>query len=339
MERNWMKMEKISVIIPVYNTATYLPRCLNSIINNTYRNLEIICINDGSTDNSLEILKDYEQRDVRIKVLDIPNSGVSQARNMGLEISSGDFISFVDSDDYIHTEFFSILMSFHNRYNVDVVACGFDRVYKETQEKPISSYKIDFSKIHGVDFINYSALKSYVWGKIYKSSIIGDVVFPIGINIAEDKVFNVELCSMNRTISAIYIKCNLYYYYYRADSALSNCNGFDFLNLGHYYLKLSRLDGDKYYNMIVLNEAFTNTFSGRYLSMFMNDKSVKKDVSELINECLSLERTKKPFSFRRSLVVRLMARFPIIYRALRLLSDKTMWDWEKKQKQKQKSNT
>ena len=89
----------ISVIIPVYNTADYLPRCLDSVINSDYRNLEIICVNDGSTDNSLDILNEYAEKDSRIRVITITNGGVSNARNVGIESSSGEFIAFVDSDD------------------------------------------------------------------------------------------------------------------------------------------------------------------------------------------------------------------------------------------------
>ena len=100
----------ISVIIPVYNTEVYLPRCLDSIINNDYRNLEIICINDGSTDNSLSVLREYEKEDERIIVIDVPNGGVSNARNIGLDMASGEFIAFVDSDDWVHRQYFSVLV-------------------------------------------------------------------------------------------------------------------------------------------------------------------------------------------------------------------------------------
>lgn len=105
----------ISVIIPVYNTADYLPRCLDSVINSDYRNLEIICVNDGSTDNSLDILNEYAEKDSRIRVITITNGGVSNARNVGIESSSGEFIAFVDSDDWVHRQFFGIMTHFQKR--------------------------------------------------------------------------------------------------------------------------------------------------------------------------------------------------------------------------------
>ena len=95
-----MSSEKISVIIPVYNTEKYIGRCLDSILNNTYKNLEVICVNDGSKDRSLEILNEYAEKDNRVKVIDKENGGVSAARNTALDVATGDFISFVDGKHY-----------------------------------------------------------------------------------------------------------------------------------------------------------------------------------------------------------------------------------------------
>lgn len=103
--------KQISIIIPVYNTEKYVERCLDSIIANDYENLEIICVNDGSTDNSLKKLREYENKDSRVKVIEIPNGGVSNARNIGIEESTGEYIAFIDSDDCIHNQYFSILLS------------------------------------------------------------------------------------------------------------------------------------------------------------------------------------------------------------------------------------
>ena len=93
------KSSKISVIIPVYNTERYLPRCLDSVLSNTYDNLEVICINDGSTDNSINILDNYKVSDERVVVINQKNSGVSAARNAGINVATGEYIAFIDSDD------------------------------------------------------------------------------------------------------------------------------------------------------------------------------------------------------------------------------------------------
>ena len=111
---------KISVIIPIYNTAAYLPRCLDSILQNTYRSLEIICVNDGSTDDSAVILERYAAADSRIIAVNQENAGVSAARNTGLDMATGDFIAFVDSDDWVHPQYFEILIQFINSEYCDV---------------------------------------------------------------------------------------------------------------------------------------------------------------------------------------------------------------------------
>ena len=112
---------KISVIIPIYNTAKYLPRCLDSILNNMYQNLEVICINDGSTDESAVILERYAAADSRIISVNKANAGVSAARNTGLDIATGDFIAFVDSDDWIHFQFFEILLLIALENNANIL--------------------------------------------------------------------------------------------------------------------------------------------------------------------------------------------------------------------------
>ena len=123
-------MNKISVIVPIYNVEQYVERCLNSIIENTYKNLEIICINDGSTDNSLKILEKIAENEQRIKIIDKINGGVSSARNIGLDVATGDYIAFVDSDDWVHNRYFEILLDFAIKEEADIVACDYKQVFQ-----------------------------------------------------------------------------------------------------------------------------------------------------------------------------------------------------------------
>ena len=118
-----MKLPLLSVIVPVYNTAPWLRKCLNSIINQTYRNIEIICVDDGSTDDSLAVLQQYAVLDSRIKVIHQENAGVSVARNRGVEVASGDYVGFVDSDDSLACNAFEIIVP-HMEAKPDVVVFG-----------------------------------------------------------------------------------------------------------------------------------------------------------------------------------------------------------------------
>ena len=116
-----IKAALLSVIIPVYNVEPYLEQCLDSVINQTYKNLEIICINDGSTDNSLKILEKYQKKDNRIKLINQKNKGLSEARNAGLDVAKGEYIAFVDSDDYLE------LNAYEEAMNVvlqEKISCG-----------------------------------------------------------------------------------------------------------------------------------------------------------------------------------------------------------------------
>ena len=125
---------KISVIVPIYNVEKYLEKCLGSIINQTYKNLEIICVNDGSTDNSLEILKKYSNQDSRIIIIDKKNGGLSSARNEGLKIATGEFIGFVDSDDYIESNTYEeCILKFKEDITIDMVCFSFKFVYENSE--------------------------------------------------------------------------------------------------------------------------------------------------------------------------------------------------------------
>lgn len=119
-----MKKEKLSVIVPVYNVEKYLEKCLNSIINQTYKNLEIICIDDGSPDNSIKILEKYQLKDKRIRVIRQENKGLGATRNIGINVATGTYISFIDSDDWIELDMFEKCIEVFKKYNVDLVDCS-----------------------------------------------------------------------------------------------------------------------------------------------------------------------------------------------------------------------
>ena len=119
-------MEKVSIIIPIYNSDKTIDRCLKSIINQTYRNIEVICINDGSFDNSYKILQNYLKTDSRIKVINQTNKGVSSARNNGIKNSTGKYIMFVDADDYLKDNMIELLVKSIKKDSSDLLICNYD---------------------------------------------------------------------------------------------------------------------------------------------------------------------------------------------------------------------
>lgn len=222
-----MENPLISVIIPVYNVERYLPRCLNSVICNTYDNLEIICVNDGSTDSSLMILNDFAQRDHRIVVIDQPNGGVTSARNTGVNRAKGEFVSFIDSDDWVHRQYFEILVHAWKQSDgrADVVMCS----HVSTNDDVVDT-EVDISDV-SVNFGSWELARRnrlfrvYVWAKLYRRGLIGDFRQPCGISLGEDVLYN--LCVLGRkkdVVLASIESAPLYYYYQRAESIVHATN-------------------------------------------------------------------------------------------------------------------
>lgn len=164
-----MNENLISVIIPVYNTAQYLSRCLDSVLNNTYRELEVICINDGSPDNSLEILNDYARKDCRMKVIDQKNAGVSAARNRGMDAATGEYIAFVDSDDWVHPQYFELLQDLSRQENADIMMCGASYVSEYAPAPKILPEQTQTKMVIPSEMISG---EMPVWGKLYRAECI-----------------------------------------------------------------------------------------------------------------------------------------------------------------------
>ena len=192
--------DKISIIVPIYNTEKFLDKCLNSLVNQTYKNIEIILIDDGSTDNSLNICLDYQKKDSRVIVLKQKNLGKSISRNNGINKSSGNYIMFVDSDDYIEPNMCEIMINTIKKYNVDIVRCNYRFINNkivEDNKNFISCNKI-LKKNEIKEIINQmitGEVGSYIWLLIIKKSIIKDnkIIFNPKIHLMNDKPFTINL--------------------------------------------------------------------------------------------------------------------------------------------------
>lgn len=151
--------EKISIIVPCYNTEVFLKQCIDSLIGQTYQNLEIICVNDGSNDNTLHILYEYAEKDDRIIVVDQENTGLSGVRNKALSLSTGKYVTFVDSDDWLKLDYIERVLA--EIKDEDVIVCGYIKA-SETQEEPVRL----FSKVFRYDETNIGRLRQRVLGPI-----------------------------------------------------------------------------------------------------------------------------------------------------------------------------
>lgn len=185
---------KVSVIVPVYNVEKYLGQCLNSIINQTFEDIEIICINDGSKDNSLQIIYEFAAKDKRIRVINKQNEGISAARNQGMELAKGEYISFIDSDDWIDKNYLEALYTAAKRYDSDIASGGIIRVTGKRQRNKLIYKKEEFTKdTDKKNRLTKTPVFSYVWNKIYKreSLIKSGVTFPVG-RVFEDVTWSIK---------------------------------------------------------------------------------------------------------------------------------------------------
>ena len=183
-----MQEEKISVVVPVYNIKKYLERCISSLTNQTYHNIEICIVDDGSTDGSEIICDELATQDDRIKVFHQENSGPSIARNKGLDMSTGDYIFFLDSDDYIKSETFSFLLDEMKKNNADISCCAARRVDENGIDSPyLEEKEYLLNREQALEHCMFrNTIGSVVWAKLYKKKLFYGVRFPEHKN-AEDE--------------------------------------------------------------------------------------------------------------------------------------------------------
>lgn len=218
MSENENKKPLISVIIPVYKVEQYLHKCIDSVINQTYSNLEIILVDDGSPDNCGMICDEYSPKDSRIRVIHKGNGGLSDARNAGLDIATGDYIGFVDSDDYIASDMYEILLKNAQKNGADISLCGYYNEYEGGIIKnncSVNEQKV-LTASDGLKEVIYS--KKYgimAWTKLYKKELFKNVRYPKG-HVCED-VYVIGDIFENVKI-AVFDTTPLYYYVHRNDS-------------------------------------------------------------------------------------------------------------------------
>lgn len=216
-------MSLVSVIVPVYKVEQYLERCIKSILNQTYKNFELILVDDGSPDRCPEICDEWKKKDYRIKVIHKQNGGLSDARNAGLKIASGDFVAFIDSDDWISSDFLMLLVDNMLCNNCDIIECQIIRTKDDLNTSTISKEFGNEIEIFNVEealkeLILDRKFHQYVWNKLYKVEVVNKICFEKG-KINEDEFWTYQVFGKAKKIGLINIP--LYYYYQRDNSIMS----------------------------------------------------------------------------------------------------------------------
>lgn len=212
--------ELISVIVPIYNVESYLDRCIRSIVNQTYKNLEIILIDDGSPDQCPDICDQWAQRDYRIKVIHKENGGLSDARNAGMKIMTGDYVSFIDSDDWISENMYEIMLYNMQTNNADICESGFKRTseFNKYEEQNSQGKCKAYAKEEALKALIQENIKPMVWNKLYKRNLIEDNWFRVG-KCNEDEFWIYKILDNSKKI--IQIDDILYYYFFRENSIIN----------------------------------------------------------------------------------------------------------------------
>lgn len=277
-------MVKVSIIVPVYNVEEYLPRCLDSLINQTLSDIEIIIVNDGSKDNSQKIIDKYKKKDKRIISLIKENGGQSSARNYGFKYASGEYIGYVDSDDWVSPNMYEEMYNIAKKNNDDIVICDFYNAYDDGKLINMSSLIEESDDI----------IKGYImsnpcpWNKIYKKELLNDKYFPEGM-IYEDYASNPLLAIKLKKVE--YLKKRLYYYYIR-DNSTMRISGFN--DKFNDILKASKIITEKINTNIEYHKYFEeyealiidNLLRDTYFRLKENKKAKKllKDITLFIKD-------------------------------------------------------
>ena len=214
-----MDEKLVSVIIPAYNIEDYIGRCLDSVLSQTYKNLEILVVDDGSSDCTGEILDDYEKKDQRIRVIHKENGGVSSARNIGIEAATGDYIGFVDGDDLMEPEMYKTLVNLLKEENADIAHCGYQMVFPDRVDyyHNTKNRKVQTREEGLKDLLSGEMIEPALYNKLYKKELFDGIHLDETLKINEDLEVNYRLFKKSK--KSVYYDVPLYSYMIRKNSA------------------------------------------------------------------------------------------------------------------------
>lgn len=307
----------LSVIIPAYNVEKYIDHCLNTVTNQTYKNLEIIIVDDGSPDNSGKIIDDWSKKDCRIKVIHKENGGLGFARNSGLEIATGDYIAFIDSDDYIDLNMYETLINKAIETKSDIVYCGFHKEVNYDSFEDISDFstEITFNENQILDLslafvrknpiIAKEKLAMSVWHSIYRKNVIKVNFYSERVVGSEDLHFQISAVLNSKKIT--FIPDCLYYYRYNGNSLTQNVK----FDIFFRYKKLR-----EYIDALYIEKGFHNVADYLMLhitinyirSKFLNNspnKEIKAAISNICDDEIwhSISIDRKSINFQENTIL------------------------------------
>ena len=335
-----MDQPLISVIIPVYNMELYLERCLDSVLNNTYRNLEVICIDDGSTDRSLDILHRFETEDSRIVVIAKENGGVSSARNAGLDRMAGEYFTFVDPDDYVHPQYIELLYRTLKESRTSISICAFQQVEDGTPLKPEKiSFDPDTIQVYSFSqIVKEHSLRAYSGGRLICNTLAAGVRFRDKMQYGEDTLFFSEICERERTGKVSFTPYMLYYYFQRNDSLTKTASAE--LQLQYIETIFEKLFQTENQDVLYLDHAIRVCLPLRYMTTYiLGNRAVARKCNTLLHSSLGRIAKTKIFSVKEKVGICTCILVPRTYWLYRVIKDPSMLKWEKMERKARKNRS
>lgn len=297
----------LSLIVPVYNVEKYLGNCIESILNQTYKNFEVILVNDGSLDSSGKICEYYAANDKRIKVINKSNGGLSSARNIGIEKANGKYFIFIDSDDSIHPQMCEIMYNIIEKYAADIVASNFicDIDHKNSLYKVID--KVDLYQLTNVDtlrwLLNEFGFPAMAWGKIYKRELFSELRYKEGM-LYEDLDLIYKVLDISKKV--IFIDEQLSFYRINNESiSRSKFNAKKLIDRNNISNELIKFVSDKHNNLMDNVFAYSYMIKIYILSDCVRDKVFNKEFFDLCNDVrVNWNKMKKNIYYRKSYKIR-----------------------------------
>ncbi|MGN1123078.1 MAG: glycosyltransferase family 2 protein [Eubacterium sp.] len=299
-------MKTVSVIVPVYKVEQYLNRCIESLVNQTYKNLEIILVDDGSPDNCPQMCDEWAKKDSRIIVIHQENSGVAVARNKALDICTGDYIGFVDSDDFADADMFEILVGNLEENDADISRCTYKKIIDNSENAEYIKNDKTVSVKSGIEYLidmfNDNTLNSPCWNKLYTKKIIGDTRFLKGYKIGEDNYFNYQV--IKKAEKVVLVNQSLYNYLYRPNSITSANNASAWIQNVELHIKIFNKEKDNAQISSHIANVCTAWILDAY-AQIIKAKASKQDMHNLdkimresyleLNKCVTNQTYKKRF--------------------------------------------
>ena len=322
----------ISVIIPVYNVTAYLNKCLCSVLGNTYRDLEVICVNDGSTDQSLSILQKWAGRDSRVVIFSQENLGLPEARNRGLQAAHGDYISFIDSDDWVHPRYFESLLNCMEENGSDMVISGCQKFQTGENISVDPNLKPSFRALNDREFYQSYYARHMVWGRLIRMRDAKELHFPPEVDALQDTLYNLRIISGLKNPIVYETDAPLYYYLQRPGSLVHSRPYTAAIQISDWYVKNGR---DPQHERIgkwawtLLLQSITMALSCRYSARLWKHQEVIRYTNGLLRVMLS-DLWKDSYVSLESKLSRTVAfLFPCLYRRFRLHKDPSLRDYER----------